>query len=138
MSGKNFGDFFSEKFLYAIVGATTNKAKYGYRVLKDLSGAGYKVVGINPHYKNIDDIVCYSSLEELLPIPDVVVFVVPPKVGLTLLLQVKKIGASKVWFQPGAESGEIKQRIIELGLQGVADGSCIMVVRRRHDVNHNE
>ena len=123
-------DFFNKDFIYAVVGATTNRDKYGYRVLKDLHGAGYKVFGVNPKYKKIDDIVCYSSLKEVLPKPEVAVFVVPPETGLRLLAEVAELGIKKVWFQPGAESPEIRAKIKGLGLKAMADGSCIMVTRR--------
>lgn len=122
-------DFFDKNYLYTVIGATIDETKYGYKVLNNLVEAGYKVVGVNPKYKNIDNIVCYSSLELISPKPDVVVFVVPSAVGLQILDQVKQLGINKVWFQPGAESDEIKEKIKELGLNGLADGSCIMICR---------
>jgi predicted CoA-binding protein len=124
-------DFFDKNYLYTVIGATIDETKYGYKVLKDLVGAEYKVVGMNPKYKNIDSIVCYSSLELISPKPDVVVFVVPPAVGLQILDQVKQLDINKVWFQPGAESDEIREKIKKLNLDGMADGSCIMVSRPR-------
>jgi uncharacterized protein len=123
------GQFFNRQFIYTIVGATIDQSKYGYKILQDLVGAGYKVVGVNPKYKNIDDVVCYLSLELIYPKPDVVVFVVPPAVGLQTLDQVKQLGINKVWFQPGAESDEIREKIKKLNLEGIADGSCIMICR---------
>lgn len=124
-------DFLQKSFRYAVVGATTNQVKYGYRVAKDLSSAGFEVVGVNPKYQQIDDVLCVASLTDVQPKPDVVVFVVPPTVGLGLLSEVKVLDINKVWFQPGAESEEIRAKAAELGLQAMADGSCIMVARRR-------
>jgi len=123
-------DFIDKDFNYAVVGATIDQSKYGYRVLKDLYGAGFKVVGVNPKYHGIEGIPCYPSLFELPQKPDVAVFVVPSTVGLGMLAEVKKFGINKVWFQPGAESEEIRLRAKELGLEAVADGGCIMVARR--------
>lgn len=121
--------FFNQQLVYAVVGATTDQSKYGYKVLKDLAGAGYKVVGVNLKYKNIDGAVCYPSLKLISPKPDVVVFIVPPAVGLQILDQVKQLGINKVWFQPGAESDEIREKIKKFNLAGMADGSCIMICR---------
>lgn len=123
-------DFLNKDFHYAVVGATTNHAKYGYRVLKDFQSAGLKAVGVNPKYNDIEGVPCYQGLEHLPLTPDVVIFVVPPEVGVGLLTQVKQLGVTKVWFQPGAESSEVRDKIKTLGLQGMADGSCIMVARR--------
>jgi predicted CoA-binding protein len=43
----------NKNFLYAVVGTSNNKEKYGYKVFKDLLNAGYKVLPINPNEKGI-------------------------------------------------------------------------------------
>ncbi len=123
-------EFLNPDFHYAVVGATTNTTKYGYTVLKDLADAGFSVVGINPHYSDIDGIPVYPSLEASPRRPDVAVFVLPPAAGLLLLDTAVRLKVPRVWFQPGAENDAIRQRINQLGLVGIADGSCIMVARR--------
>ncbi|MBI5466071.1 MAG: CoA-binding protein [Candidatus Kerfeldbacteria bacterium] len=123
-------DFFNKNFTYAVVGATVNQDKYGYRVLKDLASAGYNVAGVNPKYQEIEGIPCYSSLKDMPQKPEVAVFEVPPEAGLKLLEEAAALGVTRVWFQPGAASAAIKTRSVKLGLEAVADGSCIMVARR--------
>jgi len=123
-------DFISLAHNYALVGATATREKYGYIVLRDLSGAGYPIVGVNPKYQEIEGILVYPSLKDVPQKPDVVIFVVPPEVGIKLLDEVATLGIKKVWFQPGAESEAIRVRAAELGLVAQADGSCIMVARR--------
>ena len=127
----NLRDFIQKNYHYAVVGATTNKEKYGYRVLMDLHGAGFKIVGVNPRYKEIEGVACYPLLKALPQKPDVVIFVLPPEVGLKVLAEAAALGITKAWFQPGAESEEICAKAVELGIQAVADGSCIMVARRQ-------
>ena len=123
-------EFLSKAFSYALIGATTNKGKYGYRVLMDLHGAGLKVVGVNPKYQEIEGVRVYPSLKEVPKKPDVAVFVVPPEVGVKVLDEVADLGIKKAWFQPGAESDHVRARANELGIEAQADGSCIMVARR--------
>ncbi|HAO81407.1 MAG: CoA-binding domain protein [Parcubacteria group bacterium GW2011_GWE1_43_8] len=123
-------DFIDKAYNYALVGATTNQAKYGYRVLKDLSDAGFNIVGVNPKYQEIDEIKIYPTLKEVPQKPEVVIFVVPPEVGVKMLDEVAELGLKKVWFQPGAESEAIRAKAQELKLEAMADGSCIMVARR--------
>jgi predicted CoA-binding protein len=130
MDHPSLKDFFNPLFRYAVVGATTNREKYGYTVLKDLQQAGLQVVGVNPKYTEIEGTHIYPTLTDIPDRPDVTIFVVPPEVGLSLLPEVSRLGIARVWFQPGAESDTIRQRIHELKLKGVADGTCIMVVRR--------
>lgn len=127
-------EFFSPGLHYAVIGATTNPAKYGYQVLVDLFKAGLKVSGVNPKHRNIQGVPVFSSLSDVPDKPDVAVFVVPPAMGLTILDEVAKLGIKLVWFQPGADSDEIRAKVKALGLKGKADGSCIMVARRRFGV----
>lgn len=122
--------FLDKSFVYALVGATSNQDKYGYRVLKDLANAGFKIVGVNSKYQEIEGIKIYPSLKDLPHKPNVVIFVVPPEVGLNMLNTVTELGITKAWFQPGAESEEIINKSRELGLEIMADGSCIMVARQ--------
>jgi len=118
----------NKNYLYAIVGANTDPTRYGYIILNNLFKKGYQVVGINPKYKKIDEVDCYPSLTALPNKPDVVVFVVPPIIGLEILDEVRQLGIDKVWFQPGAYNDEIIDKVKELALQAVVDGSCIMVL----------
>jgi len=123
--------FLHPDFHYAVVGATTDQAKYGYRVLMDLHTAGFSVVGINPKYREIEGVTVYPTLADVPEHIDVAVFVLPPQIGVQILDQVKSLGIPRVWFQPGAEDGAVRSRIDQLGLIGSADGACIMVVRRQ-------
>lgn len=122
--------FINKRFVYAVVGATTNKEKYGYRVLKDLDRGGYHVVGVNPKYTSIEKIPVYPTLADVPGNVDVAIFVLPPDVGAHLLPQVEEKGIAKVWFQPGAESESIIQAVADLGFEMNDPGSCIMVCRR--------
>ncbi len=95
-------DFFSRKFLYAIVGASNNEEKYGYKIFKTLIDAGYKAIPINPKEKEIYGKKVYSRLSLVKERIDVVDFVVPAGVTLKVLEEVKNLGIKKVWFQPNS------------------------------------
>lgn len=126
----NITELIRQDFLYAVVGATTNREKYGYRVLKDLNGAGYNVVGVNPKYSEIDGIPCYPSLAAVPEKPDVAIFVIPPTSAKPVVEQTVKLGIEKIWFQPGAESEDLLRLTEELNLLTNDPGSCIMVERK--------
>lgn len=125
-------DFIHPHFVYAVVGATTNTDKYGYKVLKDLEAGGYTVVGVNPKYSAIEGIPVYPTLADVPGKVDVAIFVVPPDVGMTLLPQVEEKGITKVWLQPGAENKEMIHVAADAGIKMNDPGSCIMVLRRGH------
>ncbi|ADT84384.1 CoA-binding protein [Thermococcus barophilus] len=93
----------------ALVGASKNPAKYGNIILKDLLKKGFKVLPVNPNYDEIEGIRCYKSVEELPKDVDVIVFVIPPKACLQAVKRAVETGFKKLWFQPGAESEEIRE-----------------------------
>ncbi|AAL80867.1 hypothetical protein PFDSM3638_03710 [Pyrococcus furiosus DSM 3638] len=66
----------------ALVGAIP---EYRNIILKDLLRKGFEVLPVNPKYDEIEGIKCYKSVKELPRDVDVIVFVVPPKIGLYVL-----------------------------------------------------
>jgi len=71
--------------------------------LKDFLGKGFEVLPVNPNYDEIERLKCYKSVKELPKDIDVIVFVVPPRVGLEVAKEAVEAGFKKLWFQPGAE-----------------------------------
>jgi len=112
----------------SLVGATNNKEKYGYRILKNLENKGYNLYPVNPNYDEIEGIKTYPSIKELPKEEiDLIVFVVPPKVGIKVLKEAYQEGYKKFWFQPGAESDEIEQYVKSLNDVDCSFIDCIMV-----------
>lgn len=96
----NIKDFFNKKYNYAIVGASNNESKYGYKIFKTLKEAGYKIFPVNPKEDKIQGNRCYHRLEDIEESIDVVDFVVPPNVTLKVLEEIEELEIDKVWFQP--------------------------------------
>ncbi|HPC79739.1 MAG TPA: CoA-binding protein [Fervidobacterium sp.] len=111
----------------AIVGATTNKNKFGYIVLKDLVKKGFEVIPVSPKYDSIDGIEVYKDVSLLPEDTELLVFIVPPEVGLVEFKKAYEKGFRKFWFQPGAESKEIIEYAKELKDAEASFIKCIMV-----------
>ncbi len=96
-------NFTNKTNTYAIVGASNNPEKYGYKVTKYLKESGYNVIPINPKEQKIQDMKAYKTLKACNKKIDTVIFIVPPKVTEQVL---KNMPAQikKVWMQPGSES----------------------------------
>ncbi|MBM7559126.1 putative CoA-binding protein [Marinitoga litoralis] len=109
-----------------LVGATTNKSKFGYKILKDLVSKGYDVYPVTPNYEEIEGIKTYKSVKDL-PEVDVLNFVVPPAIGLKITKEAYENGFRKFWYQPGAESQEIKEYLESLPDVDYLFHKCIMV-----------
>lgn len=120
-----------EQRLWAIVGASTDPGKWGYRVYKALKERGYRVYPVNPRARQIDGDLCYPTLAELPETPGVVDVVVPPKLGLAVAEVAARAGIARLWFQPGAQSPENIARARALGLEVVANACALVETRQR-------
>ncbi len=111
----------------ALIGASANKNKYGYKILIDLVSKGYNVLPVHPALSEIEGIKVYNSAENIDEEPDLSVFVVPPSVGLEVTKKLYKKGYRKFWYQPGAESEEIKGYLNEVNDVKYSTIRCIMM-----------
>ena len=96
-------EFLKKGNIIAVVGASRNPEKWGYKIFKKLKEF-YKTYPVNPKYKEIDGTKCYPDLKSLPEKPDVVITVVPPEVTESVVKVCKDLGISMVWMQPGSES----------------------------------
>lgn len=93
-----------KNLIYAVVGASSNEEKYGYKIFKDLIEKNYNAIPINPKGGYIFNKKVFKSLLEVEIKPDMVIFVVKPEITEKILEEVKKLEIKKVWMQPGSES----------------------------------
>ena len=117
-------EFMAQK-RFAVVGATDNHEKFGYRIFKNLKGRGYEVYPVNPGLEEIDGTKCYASLADIPVKVDVVDFVVPPQVGEKILKECGALGLNRIWLQPGSESEALIDFCHKHNLKVVHD-ACVM------------
>jgi len=118
-------DFLAQK-VFAVVGASSNEQKYGNIIFKNLVSRGYKVYPVNPRLDVLDGVKSYPSVSAIPEKVDVVDVVVPPKMTEELVKECKKLGITRVWMQPGAESDAAVKYCKENGI-GVIYGACVMM-----------
>ncbi len=124
---------FTSRRVWAVVGVSGNRDKFGYRVFRSLREAGYRVYGVNPNAQVVDGETIYPSLEALPERPEVVDVVVPPVVTLQIVSACARLGLDRVWLQPGAESELVLEYCREHGI-AVVHGACAMVHRKHWPV----
>jgi len=95
-----------DKKVWAVVGVSADRSKYGFKVYDRLKRAGYTVYAVNPHLTEMDGDHVYPDLASLPETPDVVNCVVPPSVTTGLIPQCAEQGIKYIWMQPGADSLE--------------------------------
>ncbi len=117
---------------WAVVGATDNKEKFGYKIFKVMLESGLEVYPINTGVAEILGQKCYPTLKDLPVKPDAIDMVVPPRVGEQILRECAELGIQNVWLQPGADTQSVINLAKELGLT-VVDHACIMVELRNKE-----
>lgn len=110
----------------AVVGASNNPDKYGYKIIQVLKAKGVKVFPINPKADCIQGLKPYAHLQDLPQKPDIINFVVPPEITRQVLNDVKELGYDNVWFQPGSFNEEIITLVKEWGLNYEAQ-ACMLL-----------
>lgn len=115
----------SQKKSVAIIGASTNREKYGNKALRAYAQRGYDVYPVHPSAAEVEGHAAYASVLDLPVTPDEASFYVPPSVGLGVMDEVASRGIRRVWLNPGAESDEIIQKAETLGIEAIVACSIV-------------
>ena len=99
---------------WALLGATDDKSKFGYKIFRTLEDKGYTVYGINPKYDTIDGIKIYKDINEVPAVVDGINIIVNPKITLASLPAIKAKGIKNLWFQPGSFNDEVIAKAKEM------------------------
>ena len=111
----------------ALIGASTNKEKFGYKILVDLDNKGHVVIPINNKETEIEGKKVFKKVNEISDCPSIINFVVPPNIGFQITKDLVESGYDNFWYQPGAESDEISE-YLDSKNKNYIDDKCIMVV----------
>lgn len=116
---------------WAVVGASTDRSKYGNKVLRCYQQAGKApVYPVHPKEREIEGLAAYPSLTALPERPRAISIITPPKITEAVVEECATLGIRHLWMQPGAESPRAIERCRELGLALLASGPCLLVVLR--------
>ncbi len=119
---------FLEAPAYAVVGASRDRNKYGNKVLRCYQQNSRAVYPINPSTREVEGLPAYPGLSDLPEPVESVSIITPPHITETIVEDAHQADVKNLWMQPGAESPKAVQRAEELGLNVIADGSCLLVV----------
>lgn len=87
----------------AVVGASEDASKYGYKIFTTLLKSGEEVYGVNPKGGTVEGRKIYASLSDIPARPDVVIMVVPPLQTRPVVEEAIKLKIPEIWFQPGTQ-----------------------------------
>ena len=109
----------------AIIGASSERSKFGNRAVRAFRQQGYTVVPINPHEDQIEGLKAYKSVLDVPGAIVIVSFYVPPDVGEQVMDEVARKGVPEVWLNPGAESERLIRRARSLHIEPIVACSIV-------------
>jgi len=117
---------------FAVVGASTNRAKYGNKVLRVYQQTGRTAYPINPRAQTIEGVTAYPDLQTLAdalsgPVHGISI-ITPPAITEQVMQQAADLGIQHAWMQPGAESADAIRIGEQAGMNVIAGNACLLVV----------
>jgi predicted CoA-binding protein len=117
----------------AVIGASSDRHKFGNKALRALRDRGYTVIPINPKETEVEGEASYASVLDVPVRIDIATFYVAPPVGVKILEEVAKKGIPEVWLNPGADGPQVVERARALGRTTLVACSILHVGARPAD-----
>jgi hypothetical protein len=109
----------------AIIGASSNRSKFGNKALRAFEKQGFRVIPINPNEAEVEGHRTFASVVDVPEPIDMATVYVPGDVGVRVMDDLAKKGVPEVWLNPGADDAVVVARARELGLKTVIACSII-------------
>ena len=133
---KEIEDYLSNKDV-AVIGASTDRKKFGNIVLRFLKKRGYNVFPVNPRVNEIEGEKCFAGINDLPANVNAAIFITKPEVTEKIIENIisgKTI--THVWLQPGSENENAINKAKQNGLT-IIFNECIMMFIKKPGFPHN-
>ena len=111
----------------AVIGASSNRNKFGNRAVRAFRQQGYTVVPINPNEVEVEGLKAYRSVLDVPGAIDMASIYVPPEIGEQVIGEIAQKGIAEVWLNPGAESDELIKRAKALNIHPIVACSIVAI-----------
>ena len=111
----------------AIVGASTDRRKYGNKAVRAFKQGGWTVYPVNPGAAEVEGIPAFRSVAEIPGPVDRVSMYVPAQTGLAMLPDIAAKGPVEFFLNPGSESPELVAAARALGLNPLLACSIVNI-----------
>jgi predicted CoA-binding protein len=103
----------------AVIGASSNRNKFGNKALRAFERQGYIVIAVNPNESEVEGHKTYASVLDFPGHIDMATVYVQPEEGVGVMEQIAQKKIPEVWLNPGADDDEVVARARELGLKPI-------------------
>jgi len=111
----------------AIIGASTDRSKFGNKAVRAFQQQGYTVYPVNPKESEVEGLAACKSIRDVPVRPQMISVYVPPPVVQKMLPDIAAKGCDELWLNPGTESDEVLAEAQRLGLNVVQACSIVGV-----------
>ncbi|MGC9328048.1 MAG: CoA-binding protein [Candidatus Hinthialibacter sp.] len=113
----------------AVIGASSNREKYGNMAVRAYLEQGYTVYPVNSRGTIIEGLKCYRSILDIPGSVETASLYLPPKFTLQVLDEISQKGVKTVFLNPGTENEQVLERVKQLGLNAIQACSIIAAGR---------
>ena len=111
----------------AVIGASSDREKFGNKALRAFANKGYTVFPINPTETEVEGHPAFKSVLDVPGTIDMATIYVPTAVGVSVMDDLAKKGILEVWLNPGADAPQVVEKARALGLKTVRHCSIIAI-----------
>jgi predicted CoA-binding protein len=111
----------------AVLGASSNRSKFGNKCVRAYREAGYEVYPVNPGVTEVEGLEAYRSLAEVPAEVERISVYLPPPVTLELLPEIAAKQAGEVWLNPGSADAQVLEQARQLGIPIRAGCSIVAI-----------
>jgi hypothetical protein len=111
--------------IVAVIGASSNRRKFGNRAVRAFQRQGYTVIPINPHELEVEGLRTYASVLDVPGTIDMATIYVPPEIGERVIEEIARKKIPEVWLNPGAESDALIARARALDIRPIVACSIV-------------
>jgi len=118
--------FKSEAF--GVVGASSQRHKFGNKILRCYQQNNLRAIPVHPAEKNIEGLDCVASVADLPEHVNSISIITPPQITEQVVTLALEKGIENIWMQPGSESDKAVATCQERGVNLISGGTCLLVV----------
>ena len=121
-------ELFLDSKSFAVIGASSNRSKYGNKILRCYLQNHKTVYPVNPNEQMIEHLQVIHSIADLPDEVKSISIITPPSITERIVTEAIEKGIQNIWMQPGAESDNAIKNCLDHHINLIATGPCILVV----------
>ena len=114
----------------AVVGASSDRKKFGNKALRAFTAEGHTVIPINPNEVEVEGLKSYASVLDVPGAIDMATVYVQPEVTERLLDDFERKQIPEIWVNPGAENEAVMAGAKRRKLNAIFACSIVAIGRK--------